>query len=86
MLGLLTSKQHLLQQIINDNQSVVLSHLDLVHQQPCDALQTGQRQQYLAEPTAGLVLTVAHVVFHVHLHLKSYGLDTAAVADAPSIC
>lgn len=61
------SEEHLLQEVVNVGYTAVLGELDLLYHLPRDRLQRGQSQQDLAKPSPCVVLSVANVIFQVHL-------------------
>ncbi|KAG9353014.1 hypothetical protein JZ751_017590 [Albula glossodonta] len=79
---LLTSKEHLLQQVVDLHHPEELDELDLFDHLPGDALQCGQQQKQLAKAAARVVLPVVGVVLQAHLHLVAHALYLAWVAEA----
>lgn len=83
---MLTSEEHLLQQVVDLGQTEQLGHLDLLDHLPGDALEAGQDQEDLAVAAARVVLAVVDVIFEVDLDLVAHGLDLAGVTDSTGIC
>lgn len=66
-----TSKEHLLQQVVYLGQAAELNELELLDHLPGDALQGGQQEEQLPETTPRVVLPVVNVVLQAHLHLSA---------------
>jgi len=82
---LVTSEQHLLQEVVDLDGAAVHRDLDELDQLARDAVKRRQQQQYLAEPTARLVLAVAHVVVEVQVDLVADRLDLGRVTHAANV-
>lgn len=82
----LTSQQHLLQQVVNLSHAKELDELDLLYHLPGDALQHGQQQQQLPEAAPRVVLPVVDVILQAHLHLVPHPLDLGRVTQPLGIC
>lgn len=59
-----------------------LSELYLFNHLPRDGLERRKREQQLSEPTTGLVLPVANVVFEVSMDLLAHAPDTVRLVEA----
>ena len=71
-----------LEQIV-DSDPVVLGVRDLLDHLQGDGLEAGQRQQDLPEPAPGVVLSVADVVFQIHLNVITATIFGQQIAVAP---
>lgn len=72
---ILTTKEHLLQQIVDSGHSKQFSKLHLLNHLPGNALQWRKHQQNLPKAPPGVILSIVDVVFQVNLNLVTETLD-----------